>query len=148
MRRTATIASTVALLLTALLLTATSSPGKKATGGNSARTYVTGLFATPGQIRGTVVATRAKAVISLHGLTANGSYEVVASSEPCSVIDAADYVIWKTEVQTGPGDDVFKAAAVDNTPQDGPQRIKGILILRSDGPTSVCTKPTVLRQVR
>jgi hypothetical protein len=111
--------------------------------------YINGVFSR-GPIRGTVAASQAKAVISLHGLQPKTSYQVEASSKPCSVADATGSVAWQLDVQTGSGDDVFQIGAIDNTIADGPQRIRSIRAIDNtvaDGPVRVCTKATTLRRI-
>jgi hypothetical protein len=111
--------------------------------------FINGVL-SKGPIRGTVAASQAKAAISLHGVKPNTSYQVVASNKPCSAADATGSAVWQTDVQTGPGDDVFKIAAIDNSVPDGPVRIRSLSVVDNnvpDGPVRICTKAVTLRRV-
>jgi hypothetical protein len=67
----------------------------------------------------------ANVVSSLHGLSPNTTYVVAGARKPCSVVDAADYLFWKTRFRTSTGDDaVFaKSLTMYNTKGDPVARV-------------------------
>ncbi len=77
-------------------------------------------------------------LISLHSLEPNTSYELTGNRKPCSVVDAADYVIWRDNVKTDSNDDIY--AQSSGKRRGSPLRGKSIRIAEltsSDSPTEV-----------
>jgi hypothetical protein len=155
MRRTTTVISAIGLLLAALLVTSATSPGKEAPKAK-APGYTVATYGCPvGRdcITGPVLANKAKAQISLHGLDPNTSYQVAATSEPCSVVDAANYVVWRAGINPGPADDLFaiEAIKIEHEGKFTYQKIDSLRIYRraDDGAISQegCAKSIILHEV-
>jgi hypothetical protein len=118
----------VALVGTSLFVSASAATDRAADRG-----YAGGyFFQSETGIKGTVVArsgeSKTRVYTSLHQVAANTPYQVVGVSEPCSLDDAADHVLWKTSVRTPSGDDLVVSTLTRNTPTTLPLALKSVRI--------------------